>query len=637
MRTKQKELREQEKAKQSAKRQRQMKVAGYAAVVAAAVVALPVVLVSALVCGLLQRWPDRLYTRATIAAAVLPALLALLLIGGYWEAYTVVWPGGAAPDTGTWLGLAVYGLAIGPLGGGIAARYVRRYREASPLSGPKAERKRVRAEDERKRTSAHRTQERAHTATPDSGQVARVRQQLAERRAVPVGDRRGPYLGRYLRGELDGWKSKRGYAQVPWWLCGNVHVEGLSQSGKSELVCAIEEWAMEYEGGQVVKLNCKQAAQGKEPSRRLLAHAEALGKSCNVLVPGYRPYDVMRGSPTEIRNRLMDVELFSEPHHEAGTNVVLAFGLHKLASEGRPADELADVLREIADRKRVVQWASHDVFAAKLLDMIDERSWAGAVQRYASDALDLNGWAGGASAGGFAIEDAQVSALDLPTSTEPKAAKMMLRLVLSDLEAYLSHPRRPKRADGSPVPLTIVLEELSALDSDPVIGRRVVNMMERALGSNVRFVIVTQDAGGIGDERTRDAVLSQTVISYRQGRWADEIASLAGTRQAAEASGTYSGRMGALRGSRSGSLRMQEQYAVHPNELRNLGRGECFIFHQGQFAKVAATMRGLGYGVPSSGKVGALDAELDYSRRKRSEETGMITGGGGMTIGEGEL
>src|SRR5699024_1729289 len=123
---------------------------------------------------------------------------------------------------------------------------------------------------------------------------------------------------------------------------------------------------------------------------------------------------------------------------------------------------------EMTDRQRVAQWASSDVFAAKLLDMIDQRSWAGAVQRYASDALDLNGWAGGESAGGFAIEDAQVTAIDLPTSTEPKAARMLLRLLLSDLEAYLSHSRRPRRSDGSPVPLTVVLEELSALDADPV-------------------------------------------------------------------------------------------------------------------------------------------------------------------------
>src|SRR5699024_6700410 len=102
MKTKNKELREQEKAKQSAKRQRQMKLVAAVALVAAVVVALPVVLVGALVCALLLRWPDRFYTRATIAAAVLPAALALLLIGGYWEAYTEVVAG--QPDTARGLG-----------------------------------------------------------------------------------------------------------------------------------------------------------------------------------------------------------------------------------------------------------------------------------------------------------------------------------------------------------------------------------------------------------------------------------------------------------------------------------------------------------------------------------------------------
>jgi hypothetical protein len=100
--------------------------------------------------------------------------------------------------------------------------------------------------------------------------------------------------------------------------------------------------------------------------------------------------------------------------------------------------------------------------------------------------------------------------------------------VLKDLWAYLGSPP-PRGPDGRYRPLLVVLEELSALDDDPVIGRAVVNAMERGRSARTRFVPVVQGPSGLGDDRTIDSVLTNaTTISFRQISEAQRIAELAG-------------------------------------------------------------------------------------------------------------
>src|SRR5699024_8480628 len=223
--------------------------------------------------------------------------------------------------------------------------------------------------------------------------------------------------------------------------------------------------------------------------------------------------------------------------------------------------------------------------------------------------------------GGFGREDADVTAIDLPTSTEPNSAAMLLRMALQHLTAYLTSNRRKRLPSGEFAPLTVVMEELSAVDNDPVIGRRVVNLMERALGANARFVVVSQNLGGLGDERVRDAVLDNaTLVTYAQTTSAESIARAVGTRKAPEASGSYHSRWVPDEFSDSGSKRMQDQFAINPNELRQLGRGECFVVHRGRYAKCAATMSKLGFGVPQTDNIAVLDEQWAQARQEREIE-----------------
>src|SRR5699024_870463 len=407
-------------------------------------------------CWQLRRHPDRRNSRFLIMVWSIPAVIALLLSYGYWQAAQDVLAGEATG--GTWVTLGVYGIFIGPLVGGIAARVTQRRAERNPLQGRMAQDDRIKAEDRRKRDHAHERQKKAAQASGET-RPAQMRKWVAQQRAVPEkAGKQGPRVGRYMRGELDEW-NKRGVCEPPMMPRGHVYVTGDAQTGKSEFVAALEEYVMTHEGGQLISISGKEPPAGEETSRRLLSHAGELDKSCNVLIPGVRPYDIMRAGPREIRSRLMDSQVYTEPHHEAGTNVVLDFALEKMHQEQRDISDLPTILEELSDRKRVEQWAERDPFAARVLESVDPNSWRGAVQRYMSAAVDLAGFTGGPAAGGVAYEDADVTVIDLPTSTMPTSASMLLRLLLSDLEAYLSSDRRPRAADGGPMPLTVRLDE----------------------------------------------------------------------------------------------------------------------------------------------------------------------------------
>lgn len=535
-----------------------------------------------------------------VAAMALPLLVgAIVLTPLFWAAWLPLLGGlvglvpvlGAAwtweyqPSAGGIVSMTAWTVAAGAMLGALYWRGNQEYRERSLIGGEAAQRRREDSEDRRRAVSLQRQQKRRHV----NGR---------HRAGLGVGSDAGPFLGIYQGGDL-AWGKVGKPLTLPWEVeVRHLVVLGASGTGKSEATHRVAEWIQDRRpGDQVIYLNCKEAAAGSEPSRRLIAQAEALGKPSKVLTPEYAPYDIMRGSAAELRNRLTDVELFSERHHQQGVTLLLGLALQMMEAEGRPAKALSDVVWMLTQRERMADLASSSSLASAILTHVDPRSWDGTVQRYAADALVLADWIGPREAGGWAFEDAQVCALDLPTSREPETARMLLRLVLQDLIAYVTHGRRPRRSDGSYQPLTIILEEISALETDPVIGRYVVNLMERARSAGVKFVIVAQDRAGLGDERAQGAVLTNaTTVTFRQITGAEDLAKIAGSYTRFEAGGAYEGRMTPRMD--TGTAREQETYRVHPDELRTLPNGTCYVIQQGKAARCAVGLPAGAYGVP---------------------------------------
>jgi hypothetical protein len=520
------------------------------------------------------------------AVAAAAALLIMRAVAG-WGGYLAAWSLLFVHGTVTLAALAavlIGGAVAGPAAGAAWWRADQWHRERALVGGEGTRREREDCEAARRARRLHKAQEARHTA----GKT---------RRGVPLGNRAGPNLGLVQSDRGLGWGKTGRPLRLPMSEVGHLTVLGGTGTGKSEAVHVLCEWVLEHTGAQLIYLNAKEPAAGQEPGRRLVAHAQTLRKTSRMLLPGYAPYDPFRGDTAELRQRLTSAEVFTEPYHEAGAEVILTLALETLAAQGRPATDLPGLLLHLSNREVITALTRRDPLAAAALQHIDARSWSGAVQRYAAAAAGLAGWIGPRGAGGWTWEDADVCAVDLPTNTEPKTARTLLRWQLRDLTAYLTHPeRRPKLPDGELRPLVLVVEEVSACDSDPIITGTLANMAERARGAACRLVVVAQSPAGLGTEQTVDALLTNTcVITFRQIKAAQDLADLAGTRTRLEASGAYETQAG--RSWDRGSAREQETYAIAPNELRRLDVGEAFVIYRGRSARIAVAMAAGAYGV----------------------------------------
>lgn len=548
--------------------------------------------------ALLRRRQDRAVAWTAAAVGLVVAVVLAGLVTSYAPSWGRVLRGDA--DRGDVLAVLGWSLILGLPVGPIWWRVDTWWRERQPMGGPTERAEREQVEAARRRAVVHLIQGAAY----DPGRPEWVRR-AAQLRAVPDHSTSGPLLGRKVAGDLDWPTGPRGALVLPSKGRRKPHtgVLGGTGSGKSEFVWRLVEHAVrEKRPQQVIYLNAKQPGTDDAPSDRLEALAREAGRSVRVLRPGVSPYDPMRGTPQRVHQRLMATEEWSEPWYQHLGSVVLALALELAERRGSRPESLHELVSELL-HGGLSDLAEDDDRAAEALRTIEKRDDGGLVTRLLDQALQLGGWIGPAAAGGWSWEDADVIAVDLPTGSDPGTAKMLLRLMLTDLAGWITEDRRPRldgpaggKGLGGPVPLLLVVEEVSAFDEDPIIGKRVTNAMERLRSSNGEMIVVAQDSMGLGDERAQRAVLTGATVVTGAQALTDEVerlAGLAGTRVAEEGSTAYQpGESGAR-----GSVRAQHGYAVDPNALRQLGRGEVIVIDGGRWARVAVAMSSAGYAV----------------------------------------
>ena len=569
---------------------------------------------------LLRKWrPDRLLASVIFLLWVPPAV-GLALFGyefGPWWWYTEL---GWSPSL-PWLVTAV---SFGPFlaaGWWLVSQW---HREHNPYSGRDEYELRQRTEERRRRWVTQLAQ-RLWFTHPDH----RVRR-VAAWFAVPLGDVQGPYLGRFQRGDLGGvdtrpWRTGRRsrvaqavvdrlagrFVRVPM-LSGLVQhlvLFGTTGLGKTETVLTMCEWAIRS-GWQVVYLTLKEPAGSRDSvAPRLVALAEAAGRSSRVLEAGHGPFDPMRGSDKEIADRLVKAEEWGDSYWRSVANDVLTLTLAIRRRLGQPVTRIEDLTDTMARFKQQAGLTRDRQLIDRANNVHDE-ALKGAVTRYRSLAAHLSGWCSDPAAGGWSWEDADLAVAELPTGRQPEAAAAILRMMMRDFGAYLrDRTRRPEAIDSaSPRRVLFVVEEAGAVAADPVIGNDFVELVERGRTANVFSLVTAQDPSGLSTERVRSAFLTNgAVASYGQGPQAELVAAMAGTRRVEEGSIAFDG---AGVGS-GGVTRRQRHGKVDPQLLRELGRGELLVAQRGRFCVVAAGMAESAFRQYASPQAAALAARLD--------------------------
>lgn len=570
---------------------------------------------------------------AALAAALVVALLVVTGVA-YGTSLGAVY--GAILGRRPWeadavVGVLLWGAAAGAIVGGLGWRLLLGWREADAIRGRARERERIEAEG---KVATGRSQRRQRWAYAPKGKwytrpITEPRRALAKIGGVvaepkPVGQiavvkgtpikvpvfpkyRRGFACGIVLEGDMPGFPVGSTF-RLP--RNGHLVLGGRTRMGKSELAFREMIDAIQ-QGRQLVMINCKEpTSRATGPSARLAQFCEANGKTFKVLAPvkGWQ-YDPMRGTPSQVRQRLMATEVFTEPHYEAACKLVLDMAITLAHQAGEPLHSVPDLVWSLASG-RWRDLASVSPMASQLAEVLGHKEVSGVVIRWAAKLVDLREWIAGREAGGWGFEDADVIAVDLPTVTEPSASLALIRAMLTDLNAYISDPTRRDMSRG----IQITLDEVSALDADAVTMRQVANLVERAGGAGGFVTSIVQGPSGLGDERIQEALLTNgTVATFQQATQnvVEAIASMGGSKEVAEASVQKAG----MFSTGTGSERAQYAYSLAPDVIRRLGVGEMVVVDAGRYVRVATTMTASAY----QGVTPRLDLTVK-AREGRGEE-----------------
>ncbi len=324
----------------------------------------------------------------------------------------------------------------------------------------------------------------------------------------------------------------------------------------------------------------------------LAASARAAGRPFAVWTPDgpghWNP--LQHGNPTELKDKLMATERFTEPHYQRAAERFVQTVLQVLASRGSPPPTLRAVV-ELMDPHRLRGALRHlpPDFRERVQDYLgtltpDQLSAVRGLQtrlailteshigRYLEPgdgpAVDLRA----------ALAGQQVVLFSLNSSTYGRLAGQLGTLAVQDLVCAAGHRLSEQAAGRSPEQGYVVIDEASVLSGDHVLA-----LFARGRESGLGVLAATQELADFDRAAPglRDQVLGNTAIklAHRQDvpSSAQTIAQLAGTERAWEETQRIGGPLLGGLGSGGGTRRQTEQFIVHPNEVKTLRTGEAVL------------------------------------------------------------
>jgi type IV secretory pathway TraG/TraD family ATPase VirD4 len=406
--------------------------------------------------------------------------------------------------------------------------------------------------------------------------------------------RAGPLIGRSSRGtEHDGLvlgSDRRGHqvAVSERELSAHGLILGASGTGKTTTLLGILDQLI-ARGRPVVVIDMK----GSPTFASSLAQsAQAAGRPFAVWTPDGpgRWNPLQHGDATELKDKLMATERFTEPHYQRAAERFVQTALQVLEARGQWPPTLSSVvelmdphrlrgaLRDLPEgmRHRVQDYLgglTADQLSAvrglqTRLAILTESHVGRYLEPGSGPAVDLRS----------ALNGREVVLFSLNSSTYGRLAGHLGTLAVQDLVCAAGRRLSENVAGPPPEQAYVVIDEASVLGGDHVLA-----LFARGRESGIGVLAATQELADLDRAAPglRDQVLGNTAIklAHRQDvpSSAQTIAQLAGTERTWEETQRIGGPLtGGLRMG-GGTRRQTEQFIVHPNEVKTLRTGEAVL------------------------------------------------------------
>ncbi len=413
-------------------------------------------------------------------------------------------------------------------------------------------------------------------------------------------------------------------------LSAHALILGATGAGKSTTLLAV--LAEHVRGGRpVVAVDMK----GSPAFARTLADAAAsAGRHFRLWTPdgpgSWNP--LAHGNPTELKDKLIASERFTEPHYQRAAERYVQTVLQVLehAHPQTPAtlDEVAGLMdprkisgllrhapRLLADRVQdYITSLSADQLSAirglgtRLALITESNAGPYLSPAQGTDAIDLR----------HALTRGDIVLFSLNSARYEALASQLGTLVIQDLVAATGHRLLDLGQEG---PATVGIDEFSALRSD-----NVISLLARCRESGVSVLLATQELADLDRAAPglRDQVLGSTAVKivHRQDvpASARTVAQMAGTETVWEHTRQTSAHpVFGDHDTGRGTRREAERFLIHPNEISSLPPGEAVLITKVPRAAVrtvrvaerrgpripSAGRDGRRNGIPSAGRDGA--------------------------------
>ena len=335
---------------------------------------------------------------------------------------------------------------------------------------------------------------------------------------------------------------------------------GGSGSGKTETALKTAYLEASINHADVIVIDAK---GDDELAPRFVAAMRKAGKQRIKVFPVSSYYGWV-GDTRALYNRLMAVQTFSEPYYENMSSLMLDLALNAPGGVPRSSDEFLQnlTLEHLKVRYRGLP-------EQRELDRIKPDDANGVYNRYRAFFRALRGKLDS----GFTFDEANAVYIKLDTIAFAKEASSIGRYLIEELSHYIT----VRKLKGKRV--LIIIDEVSALAIE-----HIANLSERLRSFGGAVMLACQSEEGLAksqDERNRILKASHMLILHSCSS-PEKLIERAGKHKTVNAGWSIRDQ----EGTGYGTLHMQDEYIIPPDDARRLDVGECFVIVQGAAYKV---------------------------------------------------
>jgi hypothetical protein len=335
---------------------------------------------------------------------------------------------------------------------------------------------------------------------------------------------------------------------------------GGSGSGKTQSTLKIAYGDASVNNTDIIVIDAK---GDDDLAPRFVATMKKAGKKRIKVFPASSYYGWV-GDARALYNRLMAVQVFSESYYENIAGMMLDLALHAPGYTPRSSSEL---LKNLTLEHLKLCYRGEP--EQEEIERIKPEDANGVYTRYRAFFRALHGKLDS----GFTFDEADAAYIKLDTIAFSKEASSIGRYLMEELSHYIT-VRKPK---GKRV--LIIIDEVSALAIE-----QIANLSERLRSFGAAVLLACQSEEGLAktlDERNRILKASHMLVLHTCSN-PEKLIERAGKHKIVNAGWSVRDQ----EGTGYGTVHMQDEFLIPPDDARRLSIGECFVIIQGEAYKV---------------------------------------------------